>query len=44
MRAKSTGSGYVLFDFGKYNINIYGADDDVYFPESTLSDIFTDLV
>ena len=39
-----TGDGHAEFDFAKYNIKIYGDDKDVYFPESTLSDIFTDLV
>lgn len=41
---KITGNGYVKFDFAKYNIKIYGGPEDVYFPESTLSNIFTDLV
>ncbi len=40
----TTGDGHAEFDFAKYNINIYGDKNDVYFPESTLSDIFTDLV
>ncbi len=39
-----TGDGSVEFDFDKYNIEIYGDDKDVYFPSSTLSDIFTDLI
>ena len=41
---KRTGDGSVKYDLGKYDIDIYGDDDDVYFPASTLSDIFTDLV
>lgn len=47
VRVKSTqasGEGSVKLDFSKYGINIFGDDGDVYFPESTLSDIFTDLV
>lgn len=39
-----TGDGSAEYDFAKYNIKIYGDDEDVYFPESTLSDIFTDMV
>ncbi len=42
--AQTTGDGHVEYDLAKYNIKIYGDDKDVYFPESTLSDIFTDLV
>ena len=30
----------VRLDIGKYGIDIYGNDDDVYFPLTTLSDIF----
>ena len=41
---KTTGDGHAEFDFAKYNIKIYGDSGDVYLPESTLSDIFTDLV
>ncbi|MBO4375516.1 MAG: hypothetical protein J5829_10455 [Lachnospiraceae bacterium] len=41
---KNTGDGSRTLDFAKYDIKIYGDDDDVYLPESTLSDIFTDLV
>lgn len=41
---ETSGDGHVEFDFAKYNIKIYGDSGDVYFPESTLSDIFTDLV
>ncbi|MCR5357997.1 MAG: S41 family peptidase [Lachnospiraceae bacterium] len=41
--AKITGKGNVKFDFAKYNMNIFGDGKDVYFPVSTLSDIFTDL-
>lgn len=41
---QESGSGRAEFDFSKYNIEIYGDKTDVYFPESTLSDIFTDLV
>ncbi len=38
-----TGDGSIEFDFANYNINIYGDDEDVYFPAATLSDLFTDL-
>ena len=40
---KSEGGHSVTLDLGKYDINIYGDDEDVYFPVSTLSDIFSDL-
>ncbi len=39
-----SGSGKALFDFAKYEIEIYGDKEDVYFPVSTLSDIFSDLI
>ena len=41
---KTTGDDSRTLDLAKYDIKIYGDDDDVYFPESTLSDMFTDLV
>ncbi|MCR4907528.1 MAG: haloacid dehalogenase-like hydrolase, partial [Lachnospiraceae bacterium] len=39
-----SGSGKAAFDFAKYEIEVYGDDKDVYFPLSTLSDIFSDLI
>ncbi len=35
--------GNATFDFSDYDIEIYGDGRDVYFPESTLSDMFSDL-
>ena len=37
------GDASAALDFGRYGIDIREGDGDVYFPESTLSDIFSDL-
>ena len=42
-KVKTIGDGEKTYDLGKYDIEIYGDENDVYFPESTLSDIFSDL-
>ena len=41
---KVTGGRSVTFDFAKYHIRFFADEKDVYFPVSTLSDIFTDMV
>ncbi len=39
---KTEGSSAMAFDFGSYDIDVIGEEEDVYFPLATLSDIFTD--
>ncbi|MBR5377431.1 MAG: hypothetical protein IK139_09140 [Lachnospiraceae bacterium] len=41
---ETTGDGSTEFDFAEYGIDIYGDDENVYFPVAVLSNIFTDLV
>lgn len=41
---RSEGNNKATLDLGKYDIDIYGDENDVYFPVSTLSDIFSDLM
>ncbi|MCR5108311.1 MAG: hypothetical protein K6B28_09125 [Lachnospiraceae bacterium] len=45
VRVKSVeaeGDGKVELDLGKYDIDIIGEDEDIYFPVATISDIFSD--
>lgn len=39
----SGGSPAVTFDYGKYSINLRGDDTGVYFPFTTLADLYADL-